>query len=102
MKKLLAVCLVALAGLAAVPLSAAQVEVPAAVEAQSAALPAWLADAPACGAQQSAVLASAALHDPTTESVVCCTAADRAACTAECAPLIGKTFCIHGCECYCF
>ncbi len=101
MKKLLAVCLVALAGLVAVPLSAAQAEPPAGLEAQSAALPAWLAEAPACGATQSAAT-PAAFSDPTTEAVVCCTAADRAACTAECSPLIGKTFCIHGCECYCF
>ncbi len=81
--------------------SAEAVSVPAATQAQDAALPAWLLGAQACGsASPHAAMATAA--DPSTESVVCCTAADRAACTAECAPLLGKTFCIHGCECFCF
>lgn len=58
--------------------------------------------APADCAQADASAAAVPLAAPATAAVVCCTAADRAACNQECAPLTGHTVCIHGCECYCY
>jgi hypothetical protein len=102
MKKVLTVlCLVVIAGAFAGAAGAADSpSLPAATEIQAAALPALLDGALDCGAASTQALPLAGTTQ--TEAVVCCTAADRAACTQECAPLIGRTFCIHGCECYCF
>lgn len=99
-KTLVALCLVVIAGaFAGAAVAAETPSWPAAAEAQAAVLETLLDGAAGCAAPQGTLTSATA---PEAEAVVCCTAADRAACTAECSPLIGKTFCIHGCECYCF
>lgn len=58
--------------------------------------------APADCAQAEASDGAAPLAASAPEVVICCTAADRAACNTDCAPLTGHTVCIHGCECFCY